>query len=405
MQHKYLLRFIKDEMERAKIPFGTNEEFFRLFLPDEPWEAYRSNVSNWLTPGGEDGTIRKRIFIAAVNEKLGLTSEIWGASEETQRKAVTAGVARFKTSLQEEESLFPWVEAVGLSDAQEAFLERAKEKDVEVLEEECAQHPAFFEKSAVNQPFLLALFETMYARGEYAFVYTNIFPVLLDSYDNGIKSKKADIYASLPTPMYREAFEILNSIKGESRRETIDLQTAAISNIRRERLSLQTLEKEELKALLKTLIKCYRKIYTPKQQYSYYPGINLAYMIALAEHIFPEECDLVPEEYSVKQLFEDTRSSIEEGKSSGEREEHFYAAMSEIEFQLLLNRKGMVQVLEMLLEETGPNHAQINQTYRQMGPFFLDIIDRFSAVREGKFTEFKAFLEVFDAYRKHGVKE
>jgi hypothetical protein len=79
MQHKFLLRFIKQEMQREKIDFKNNEAFFRLFLADEPWESYRSNMSNWLSSSSKDGVIHKHHFITAINEKLGLSSEIWGA--------------------------------------------------------------------------------------------------------------------------------------------------------------------------------------------------------------------------------------------------------------------------------------------------------------------------------------
>jgi hypothetical protein len=385
-------------MEKNKIAFKNNEAFFRLFLEEGSWEEYRSNMSNWLSLGEKDGSIRKRIFIESINEKLGLTPDIWGASEARQKEAVIAGVAKFKRTLNQEEALFPWVEEAKISEDQEAFLDFVKQASLKEIEERVGLSSSFFEKTSANQSFLIVLFSLMYERGEYVFVYSHVFPYLLDSYDNNIKSKKADIYASLPTPMYREAFEILNSIKGETKAETVDLQTSAISNIRRERLSSNGLSKEELKTLLKTLIQCYTKIYVPKQEYSYYPGINLAYMVALANHIFPDAPELVANGYSVKQIYSDVTKSIVKGKETKSKEDKYYASMSDIEFQLLLNRQGMGNELEYMLDDLSPSHSMINHTNRQMGTFFIQIVETFSDASQKDLSEFKHFLELFQSY-------
>ncbi|NOR55657.1 MAG: hypothetical protein GQ531_05565, partial [Sulfurovum sp.] len=378
MQHKFLLRFIKEEMEKAHIVAKSNEDFFRLFLKDEPWSSYRSNMSNWLS-AKEDGVIRKRIFISAINEKLGLGEEVWGASEGKQKEAVVQGVLRFKEELEGEEiDLFPCLDAAALSPEQEAFLDFAKSASLETLEKRVQAEATSFEKRSQNQPFLLALFHIMYARAAYVFVYDNVFPYLLDTYDNTVKAKQADIYASLPTPMYREAFEILSAIKGENKEETIDLKTAAISNIRRERLSSATLSKEEFKGLLQTLIRTYVKIYVPKEGCSYYPGINLAYLLALEKYVFPNEESVLGNDYSVKQIYADVKNSITKEKTSETSQSRYYALMSDIEFQLLLNKQSMVQELEYVLETENPSQSLVNQTQRQMGLFFMDLVERFS---------------------------
>lgn len=231
------------------------------------------------------------------------------------------------------------------------------------------------------------------------FVYKHIFPYLLDTYDNVIKSKKAHIYASLPEPMYREAFDILNSIKGESKTETIDLQTSAISNIRRERLSSSLLTKKSLKGLLQTFILCYRKIYVPKQAYSYYTGINLAYIIGLADTIFPAES--LAEGYSVQQIYMDVQQSILKDKASKNSTENYYASMSALEFALLMHKKNLSHELENILETLEPSPYLVDQTQRQMGTFFFDIVQSFAEEKVQKFTEIKVLLEVFDAYKKY----
>ena len=398
MQHKFLLRYIKEEMEKAQIVAKSNEDFFRLFLADEPWSSYRSNMSNWLS-AKEDGVIRKRIFISAINEKLGLGEEVWGASEGKQKEAVTKGVLAFKESLDNETlALFPWVEEVSLNAEQENFLDFAKTAPLATLEKRAEEEATLFEKTSKNQPFLLALFHLMYARAEYTFVYEKVFPLLLDAYDNTVKSKQADIYASLPTPMYREAFDILSAIKGESKDETIDLKTAAISNIRRERLSSNALGKEDFKSLLQTLIGTYVKIYVPTQTCSYYPGINLAYMLALEKYIFPNEEGVLGKDYSVKQIYEDVQASLSKEKNTEDANARYYALMSDIEFQLLLNKKDMVQELEYVLETLTPSQNLVNQTQRQMGLFFMDVIERFSDELPSQLEEFKKFLDVFDDY-------
>jgi len=397
MQHKFLLRFIKQEMQNQKIVFKNNEAFFRLFVADEPWEGYRSNMSNWLSSSSKDGVIHKHTFITAINEKLGFSPEVWGASDEKQKEAVLRGVKEFKEAQENETLLFPWVVEVGLSVEQEAFIDFAKQVSVDEVVRKLDTMDDSFLKRSHTQAFLIELLEVMYERGEYSFVYEHIFPYFLDTYDNSIKAKKAHIYASLPKPMYREAFDILNSIKGESPTQTVDLQTSAISNIRRERFSSRTLSKTALKGLLQTLIKCYSKIYTPKQSQSYYVGINLAYMLNLANAIYVDGLE-IDESYSVEQIYNDVQKSICKAKASPEMEEQYYASMSEIEFQLLLGKKGMVQELEYMLESINPSQNLIDQTSRQMGLFFMEVVEKFAEETPQNLHEFKAFLELFDAY-------
>lgn len=397
MQHKFLLRFIKQEMQKQKIEFKNNEAFFRLFLADEPWEAYRSNMSNWLSSSDKDGVIHKHTFITAINEKLTLSDDIWGLSDEKQKAAVILGVKKFKNDLEKNEMLFPWVTEVGIDEEQEAFLSFVHKATLYEIEKKADSLKEYFNKTSNNQTFLIALLNLMYERGEYVFIYETIFPHLLDTYDNSIKSKKAHIYASLPKPMYREAFDILNSIKTEDKSKTVDLQTSAISNIRRERFSSSTLSKEELYELLHTLIKCYTKIYTPKQHYGYYPGINLAYMLTLAASIFPDAPD-IHEGYSVGQIYDDVQESITKDKKSDNKEANYYATMSDIEFQLLLGKRGMLQKLEYELETLNPSQNLIDQTKRQIGTFFMDIVEKFAKNIPKNLEDFKVFLEVFDAY-------
>lgn len=394
MQHKFLLRFIKQELEKAEIVCQKNEDFFKLFLPEEPWEAYRSNMSNWLSPKTPDGVIHKRFFVSAVNEKLGLSDDIWIASDSKQKSVVSEAVKRFASNVGEGELLFPWVEKVGITEAQEAFLDFATKASLEVLEDKVEAEQLWFKKSVDNQPFLIALFHLMYERGAYTFVYEHIFPQLLDSYDNSIKSKKADIYASLPIPMYREAFEILNAIKAESKEETIVLKTAAISNIRRAHFVSESISKEELKELLQTLIKCYTKIYTPTKHYNYYPGINLAYMVALCEILFPE----FSSGYEIKQIMQDVQDSIIKGKASPDHDENYYASMSDLEFKLLLGHQGVVQELAYLLETLMPPHSMVNQSKRQMQTFFIEVVERFTEQTPSHFSAYKKCIETLDDY-------
>ena len=396
MQHKFLLRFIRQEMQRQKIAFKNNEAFFRLFVSDEPWESYRSNMSNWLSSSSKDGVIHKHTFITAINEKLGLSPEIWQASEAKQKEAVILGVKGFKEALDKEELLFPWVEDVGMNKKQNTFIAFAEQNSVEEVEKALMNMPESFTRRSSTQDFLIALLEVMYEKGAYDFVYSYIFPHLLDIYDNGIKAKKAHIYASLSKPMYREAFDILNSIKGDDAQQTLALQTSAISNIRRERFSSEDLSKETLEGLLETLIKCYSKIYFPQESQSYYVGINLAYMISLTKAIFPDSSMI--DGYSVEQIYKDVQNAIIKAKASTVREELYYAAMSELEFQLLLGKKGVLQELEYMLESLHPSQHLIDQTKRQMGFFFVDIVEKFADNRLENLDEYKAFLEVFDAY-------
>lgn len=403
MQHKFLLRFIKKELEKAQVPFTNNEEFLKLFLNDEPWESYRSNLSNWLSTDKPDGNIRKRIFLDAIAEKLNFETDLWGASEGTQKEAVRRGVQSFKIALKEV-SLFPWVEKSTLSDEQKDFLMLAQNSSIKEIKKQSIQVPQLFKRFFQNQNFLIELFNKLYERGEYTFIYKEIFPLLLDSYDNHIRAKKAHIYASLATPMYREAFEILNAMKGESKTEIADLKTSAISNIRRERFTDSSLSKKELEGLLQTLIGCYAQVYLPKQEASYYAGINLAYMLALAKTIFPNNPPVFTSGYSIAQIYQDVQKSIVKAKDSGNEQEVYYASMSELEFKLLLNPENKHKELEHLLQEINPSFTLVHQTQRQMKTFFLDVIKKFSDKESNETLAFTKILSIFDAYAQSKIQ-
>ena len=137
----------------------------------------------------------------------------------------------------------------------------------------------------------------------------------------------------------------------------------------------------------------------PKEVQGYYVGINLAYTVALAEAIFPNDRELV-EGYSVVQIYKDVQKSM--AKAAKERETQYYAAMSEIEFQLLLGKHGVVQALEYLLETLQPSQHLIDQTQRQMGLFFVDVVEKFATRTPKNLQDFKTCLSIFDAYRNAG---
>ncbi len=396
MQHKYLLRFIRDEMQRQKIVFDTNEAFFRLFMSDEPWEAYRSSMSNWLS-SPDDGVIRKRRFLAAVNEKLGLPTEIWLSSDAVQKEAVIRGVKRFKERLEQARLHFDWIEERRMSEEEQAFVKFAKSHEIDAVKKAAKRLSKSFVKRSAAQPFLTALFEVMYNKGAYDFIYTDIFPYLLETYDNTIKAKKAHVYASLTTPMYREAFDILVSIKAESPEETAALQTSAISNIRRERFSSDTLSKGSLEGLLQTLIRSYETLYRPDAAQGYYTGINLAYMLALQSAIFPETYG-ADAHARINKITDELGAVIARAKAGDDPEARYYAAMSELEFALLRDKPLSPQELEYLLETLQPSRHLVERTRRQMGAFFVDIVERFADTTPPYIARFKSFLEIFDAY-------
>ena len=396
MQHKYLLRFIRDEMQRQKIAFETNEAFFRLFMPDEPWEAYRSSMSNWLS-SPEDGAIRKRRFIAAVNEKLGLSPEVWLSGDATQKEAVVKGVRFFKENIEQSRAIFAWLKEERMSEEEQAFVAFAETNDTQCVIQEAKRLSGSFAKRSRTQPFLIALLEVMYEKGAYDFIYTEIFPCLLDTYDNSIKAKKAHVYASLSTPMYREAFDILISIKADTPEETAALQTSAISNIRRERFSSQSLTKEALKGLLETMIQCYGRLYRPASPQGYYAGINLAYMLALQSAIFPETHGKQTRVH-IEQIADELSAAMARAKAVEDPQERYYAAMSELEFALLRSKPTSYQEFEYLLEALKPSRHLIERTRRQMGTFFVDIIDRFAETPPENLDTFRGCLEIFDAY-------
>jgi 5-methylcytosine-specific restriction endonuclease McrBC GTP-binding regulatory subunit McrB len=118
----------------------------------------------------------------------------------------------------------------------------------------------------------------------------------------------------------------------------------------------------------------------------------------MVSYLFPDEVEVLTEGYKLTQIYNDVKSSLERGIASESKEEQYYAGISKIEFQLLLGEQNSSRHLELFLEDIQPSINQVNQTQRQMGIFFLDVIEHFSKDSSMKLQNFKNALGILNAY-------
>ncbi len=376
MTHRELLKFIQDELERNGFTFKTRKEFFEKLLPDEDYEFYRSNLSNWF--GGKPGKVTNRDFLTALQNRIGFESSVWDADNRTQLEVIRQAVKKFinPTPQVDLSELLP--KNTPISDEQATLLLQIKNSPKEEADSLLLNHQSFLERTPKNQNFLLKLLTLLYDKGLYDTLAQRVFPSLLahNTDQNHIKLFKAHTLGSLSEPDYIGAASLLETIEGSSTEEMLELQTGVISNIRRYTLEKEDLTREELDTALPVLIRYYTNVFEI-QNHHYYPGVNLTYLLTLSKLTSPDS--LIIDPYDLQTIYNDTQPSISRNTNSTSKETSYYAKMSEIEFRLLRDKNDTDALLANLLEIDAPSVTYVERTLRMM-KFFVPTVKKFGVL-------------------------
>jgi hypothetical protein len=377
LSHIELLHCIISEINKNGKKYKTNKELFSIIFRNENFENYRSNWSYWLRK--TEGRLNKGVR-NLIQDNIGFNSDIWDNSRSVQVKTIKEAVREF---LNPTATIELNISTLLLNDTpstppQKIIIEQIKNLDKDEIIYLLEKNTNFLEKTLENQTFLIELIKPLYNKGLYDFLAKNIFTsILRHNLDiTTIKIIHAHTLGILTQPDYLEATSILNTIISDNLTSNIiNIQTALISNLRRLKLEKKDLTTEELSDILALL----RGEYTTLVEYNtnrhYYPAINLMYILKLTILVtknkhYVMQSDLV-------NLYEDVKESIKKESFSKKKESRYYAQISDIEFQLLLERDNITKSLEFILEDTIPLYTWVERTLRQLN-FFLNIVEKFS---------------------------
>jgi hypothetical protein len=377
LTHIELLKLIINEIDENGKKYKNNKELFFIIFKNENFERYRSNWSYWL--GKQKGKLNKEVR-NLIQNNIGFSSDIWDSTTSVQAKTIKEAVREFlnPTATIELNISDLLLNNAPATPPQKTVIEEikylGKDETVSLLK----NNANFLEKTLENQTFLIELIEPLYNKGLYDFLAKHIFTsILRHNLDvTTIKIIHAHTLGILTKPDYLEATSILNSIISNNlTSDIIDIQTALISNLRRLKLEKDDLTVEELSDILTLLRGEYTNLVEYNTNRHYYPAINLMYILKLTLLITENKHYVMQSDLA--NLYEDAKKSIKKESFLESKESRYYAQISDIEFQLLLEKNHIRKNLEFILEDIMPLHTWVERTLRQLN-FFINIVKKFS---------------------------
>jgi hypothetical protein len=388
MTNTQLIQYIRDELREQGFVWKREKELFEMLIPNEEWNNYKTSWSNWKKTDKYRYLTKSPNILRAIEKTLNFDSSIWSESDNVQKEIIKKAIQEFLT---EDE---PYIDISILipdeplmTNKQESILKKIEEVSKIDIEEIVTQNSELFVLDRTNQKFLLELTPLLYSRGCYSLLHETVFPALLVHHQDKIeiKIKRANTLANLSNPDYIGAMQILNTIDNDTYRT--DIQTTIISNFRRNSFNNITLSQDDLKRVLKSIIKYYSGVYQNQKLYHYYPAINLAYMVKLFDIIFQNDRSV--KEYDLNKIYKEVVPSISNDKKE-EGDNHYYATITELEFHLILNVSDIDRKIETLLDNEKPEIFLVERTLKQM-KWFIAVVEKFST---GKIPLLKGFQEV-----------
>jgi len=397
MTDTQLLGFIRTQLAQEGVVWESEQELFKILVPGEDWNKYKTNWDNWkhLRTANLNRSHNIRI---AISKTLKFSIDLWTKPTDFEQKRVLREcIEKFVTPGKNIDlsSLIPATHPI--TEDQETLIQKVidvhRKDEIDLLNE----HLDHFQPSFETQSFLLKLIPVLYDQGHYDFLHIHVFPALLTHHqaDTQIKILWAHTLGSLSKPRHLEAAKLLDVIPLEEDTHIIDMKTAAISNVRRYELHKTGLSKEKLAEILDILIHFYYDTFTINGLHHYYPGINLAYVLYQHDAFFPEKEHTCP--LSIQEIHQHAKPSIKNELKNQDKEAHYYAKISELEFKLLLNHGNIEAELYLLLEKTQPSYATVERTVRQM-ELFVELDNRFSTIANKSIQNLEQSIEILKGY-------
>ena len=389
MSNSELLSFIIEELIRQGAKIRGKKGSYDFLIEDDMWKKYEKSWYGWLNKNTKDSNIENLYIKKKIEMKLDFSSEVWDKVEIEQKKIISQKVKlflereptkkvtnhkRYNISLTDIE---PVVSTC--NQEQKRLIEQIVNADSVTIKNMLNRNNIFFRCKEENQDFLMKVLPILYKKGFYEFLHTKLFPSLLtyNREKNYVKFKEANTLSNIGDDNYREIYHLLKSIQNPTKEESIDITTMLISNFKRSSINQENIDKEALLNTIITSIKHYKEAY--EETNNYYPAINLMYMLKLLEILFPKEKVFL--DYNLENIYNSTQLSIREDKRRGE-DFNYYASISDIEFQILLDKYSNHQELKdeiaNLLLELTPDKFLLERTVKQM-LWFISLIEEFNS--------------------------
>jgi len=315
-----------------------------------------------------DGNIRDKSFLIAIEKRFDLPKDIWQLSDDTQHKLLQEAVERELElqNLPNENALDNISDILRtkapITNEQKALLEKfansiSKEESEKIIDE--FRTKGLLDKRVENQEFLVELIKLAYEKGMYVVIVEFLLPKLYRRYRLLTDIQKIEAHSLGSLEQYEEAKHILDTLIHHNTIININLKTAALSNHKRALLEKESIDADELYLL----VKGYKELHAINGEYSYYTGVNLAYMAVLGQILFPNDNRFL--QIDIEKIYNLSKRSLQEDKTHHE----YYRYMSEFEFWLLLGREGVDKKIESFLEHYRPHPSLVERSLRQMQLF------------------------------------
>ena len=315
-----------------------------------------------------DGNIRDKSFLIAIEKRFDLPKDIWQLSDDTQHKLLQEAVERELElqNLPNENALDNISDILRtkapITNEQKALLEKfansiSKEESEKIIDE--FRTKGLLDKRVENQEFLVELIKLAYEKGMYVVIVEFLLPKLYRRYRLLTDIQKIEAHSLGSLEQYEEAKHILDTLIHHNTIININLKTAALSNHKRALLEKESIDADELYLL----VKGYKELHAINGEYSYYTGVNLAYMAVLGQILFPNDNRFL--QIDIEKIYNLSKRSLQEDKTHHE----YYRYMSEFEFWLLLGREGVEKKIESFLEHYRPHPSLVERSLRQMQLF------------------------------------
>jgi len=360
MKNTEVLQYLVRQLQNVALI--TNDKDFLTYIGIDIDPAHIKRLSGHLN---RRGAIRDKSFLKAIEKKFEFNESIWNRNDSKQKSIIHDAIKK-KLSLK----LLPNEEALDISNIlhtrqvitkeQLKLLDNFSELNTKVEAETMIDDflsKGLLNKQIENQEFLVNLLTKTYEKGLYLIIVEFILPNLYRHYLLLPNVQKIEAHTLGSLGSYDEAKHILDILIHHNTIENINLRTAALSNHKRE---LFTSQEPLQKEALSLLIEGYQKLHAMEGIYSYYTGINLLYMVVLAQLMFPED-----EKFSsieIKDIYEHSKPSLKKDKTH----HNYYITMSELEFKLLLEYEGTLEKIESFLANETPHPSLVERTLRQM---------------------------------------
>ena len=394
LQKEKLLSFLLENMEKFHIKFNNIESLInKIPCKNQNIKNYRSKFNYWRNKYCEiqDENIKKCIQI-----NFNFQSDLWSSCEAYQKDNLREGIKKFIRQYLEESLADIFIKVDGVKDNLNNKELKGLFKIRDMNQNDIIKY--IDQNRPLSQIFILKLISLLYDKGYYKLLLKEGIEVLKPSVYDDIKIKKlhAKVLGSSKIRRYKEAHDVLKSIEIDCRRQLINIQTEAISNRRRYKLLEFSTNREEKRKILQDLFFHYQQAFQENKIYHYYPGINLAYIVAISKIIFDTKDQQLE---NISSIFKKSKKSIMQDKNNKNYKVKYYASITNIEFKILQSLDISLFELKTLLEKNSGSIPKIGleKTQRQM-KFFVDILVSFQVHEHKTLFLMKNAIDIIDNF-------